>query len=206
MLHNAKLAKMLVIQWYLRYFRASNILNALMATILAFAGSNSSTSVNFKLVGYTSGLIEEHRVQLLNMANYPFPMYGEDLEKEKGFSNSLVELKNDMRNADGLVISVNEHNGTASAYFKNLLDWLSRLERNFLEEKKVLLMSCSPGGRGGVGSLAYTQNILPRFGAEIVATFSLPSFHSNFDVKEGITDKDLRLAHKIALQEFLSKM
>jgi len=65
----AKLAKMLAIHAYLKYFRYSNILNASMAQILAFAGSNSSTSINFKMVKYTAGLIDGHSIQLLNMAN-----------------------------------------------------------------------------------------------------------------------------------------
>ena len=94
-----------------------------MATILAFAGSNSSTSINFKLVRFTTSQLEGHKTQLLNMTNFPFPMYSEDHEKEHGFSNSLVELKNDIQGADGIIISVNEHNGGLSAYFKNLIDW-----------------------------------------------------------------------------------
>jgi NAD(P)H-dependent FMN reductase len=174
-----------------------------MATILAFAGSNSSTSVNYKLVKYTTLLIEEHKVQLLNMVNFPFPMYNQDIEKEKGFSNSLVELKNDIQNAAGLIISVNEHNGNPSAYFKNLIDWFSRLDRNFLEGNKVLLMSASPGRGGGVGSLAVVEKLVPRFGADIIATFSLPSFNHNFDAESGITDNDLSAAHKKALKQFL---
>ena len=93
------------------------------------AGSNSSTSINYKLVRYTAGLIDGKEVQLLNMANFPFPLYSEDVEKTKGFSNSLMELRDDIKSAEGLIISVNEHNGSPSAYFKNLIDWLSRLER-----------------------------------------------------------------------------
>ena len=60
-----------------------------MAQILAFAGSNSSSSINFKMVKYTTDLIEGHGIELLNMVNYPFPMYSEDLEREKGFSQFI---------------------------------------------------------------------------------------------------------------------
>ena len=174
--------------------------------ILAFAGSNSSNSINYKLVKYTTELIDTHKIQLLNLANFPFPMYSEDYEKQKGFSNSLIELRDDIRNAEGLIISVNEHNSNPSAYFINLIDWLSRLERNFLAEKKVLLMSASPGGRGAIGALGVIEKLFPRFGAEVVTTFSLPSFHSNFDVDGGITDPDLAAGHKAALEEFLAKI
>lgn len=174
--------------------------------ILAFAGSNSSTSINYQLVKYTTELITERETQLLNMANFPFPMYSEDHEKEKGFSNSLMELRDDIKKSDGVIISVNEHNGNLSAYFKNLMDWLSRLEYKFLEGKKVFLMSCSPGARGATTSLEYTKKLLPRFNGEVVASFSLPTFGENFHETKGITNPELAASHKMALQEFLSKI
>ncbi|MCL6265766.1 NADPH-dependent FMN reductase [Flagellimonas myxillae] len=176
-----------------------------MAAILAFAGSNSSTSVNFKLVQYTTALIDGHDIQLLDMTRYPFPMFSEDEEKEKGYSNSLVELKNDIAKAQGLVLSVNEHNGNPSAYFKNVLDWLSRVDRNFLENTKVLLMSTSPGRRGGIGALGVVEAMLPRFGAEVVATFSLPSFNHSFD-DNGVMEAEFGKALQAALTQFLESL
>lgn len=177
-----------------------------MAQLLAFAGSNSSKSINFKLVQYTVSLLKGHNIQTLNMANFPFPMYSEDVENNEGFSNSLVELKDDLQKADGLIISVNEHNGNPSAYFKNVLDWLSRLERNFLEGKKIFLMSTSGGKRGALGALSVIESSIPRFGGEVVSTFSLPSFHSNFTTENGISDADLAASHKKALETFINNL
>ncbi|RIV41933.1 NADPH-dependent FMN reductase [Flagellimonas pelagia] len=176
-----------------------------MAAILALAGSNSSTSINFRLVKLTVSLVQEREVQVLNMANYPFPMFSEDLEKEKGYSNALVELKNDIQKSKGLILSVNEHNGNPSAYFKNVLDWLSRLDRNFLEGTKVLLMSTSGGKRGAKGSLTVIENLLPRFGGEVITTFSLPSFYENFS-DDGILDATLKSEHQAALETFLESL
>ncbi len=176
-----------------------------MAAILAFAGSNSSTSINYQLVRYTTTLLESHEFQLLDMSRFPFPMYSADEEKRNGFSNSLVELKDNMAQVDGLIISVNEHNGNPSAYFKNLMDWLSRVERKFLNGKKIFLMSTSGGKRGGAGALEVTKNMLPRFGAEIVATFSLPSYYENFG-KDGILNEALRNEHQQALKTFLETL
>ncbi|UII79354.1 NADPH-dependent FMN reductase [Flagellimonas sp. CMM7] len=175
-----------------------------MAAILSLAGSNSSISINYKLVKHTSSLIEGHEIRLLNMARYPFPMYSEDEEKQ-GYSNSLVELKNDIQRADAIILSVNEHNGNPSAYFKNVIDWLSRLERKFLLDKKVLLMSTSGGKRGGIGSIGVIESLLPRFGAEIISTFSLPSFHENFNA-DGIIDDSLKIEHQKALNAFLETL
>ena len=133
-------------------------------------------------------------------------MYSEDLEREQGFAEELVALCESIQQADALVLSVNEHNGNPSAYFKNLLDWFSRINRNFLEGTPVLLMSTSPGKRGGIGSIAVVEGMLPRFGAEIAATFSLPSFHSNFAEEEGITDDGLSEEHQKALAVFKEKL
>lgn len=176
-----------------------------MATLLAFAGSNASTSINYQLVQYTAPLVQEHTVQCLNMMHYPFPMYSEDDEKQKGFPHALVALHEQMQQAAGLILSVNEHNGSPSAYFKNLLDWLSRLARKFMEGKKVLLMATSPGGRGARSSLQWAQNLLPRFGAEVVATFSLPTFHENFR-ENTIVNEALKAQHQSALTTFLQTL
>lgn len=150
-------------------------------------------------------MVQGHDVQLLNMTGYPFPMFSEDDEKQKGYSNSLVELKEEIAKSNGLILSVNEHNGNPSAYFKNVLDWLSRIDIKFLQDTKVLLMSTSGGKRGAMGSLGVVEKMLPRFGAEIVATFSLPSFYDNFSDEE-ILDKALKEEHQKALQTFLDSL
>jgi NAD(P)H-dependent FMN reductase len=177
-----------------------------MSVILAFAGSNSSTSINYQLVKHTVSLIEGHEIQLMDMAGFDLPMFSVDHEKEFGYANSLAELRDDIHRAQGLLLSVNEHNGNPSAYFKNLVDWLSRLELNFLDNTKVLLMSTSPGRRGASSSLSVVKDLLPRFGGEIIATFSLPSFRHHFAPGEGITDPDLANTHRQALGEWLDSL
>src|SRR6056297_455108 len=137
-----------------------------MSFILAFAGSNSSTSINFELIRHTCSLIDTEEVRIMNMHNYPFPMYSEDYEREHGYLNALNKIKRDMQIAKGIIISVNEHNSYPSAYFKNLIDWLSRLDRDFIREQKVFLMSTSGGKRGAQCSLELSEKLLLRFGAK----------------------------------------
>jgi chromate reductase len=177
-----------------------------MASILAFAGSNSSKSINYELVKFTINKIQKHKTDSLNLANYPFPMFSVDLEEKEGYSNSLVELKNEIQDADALLIAVNEHNGHLSAYFKNMLDWLSRLDRKFMLNKKVFLMGASTGKGGAKGAISMAETLLPRFGATITATFSMPSFGANFNTQEGIVNKDLLEAHEAALEAFLKSV
>ncbi len=178
-----------------------------MKKILAFAGSNSSTSINHKLVEYIASEIVAHEVKVLKLVNYPMPMYSEDIEKEKGFPGMTMGLKQEISDADALIISINEHNGSWSAFFKNVIDWLSRLDRNFLAGKKVLVMSTSPGQRGGIGALEYAKNLLPRFGAEIIESFSFPSFQANFSEElNEVTEETLLLGLREVLSTFAQQI
>ena len=177
-----------------------------MAYILATAGSNSSTSINFQLVRYTTSLIEDREVNLLELAKTEFPMYGEDLEKARGIPGEISHLKTQIQTASGLILSVNEHNGNPSAFFKNILDWLSRDERSFFADRPVLLMSASGGKRGAASSRGVVEQMIPRFGGRVSATFSLPGYYENFDPESGIVDPDLAEEHQKALKTFLSEL
>ena len=174
-----------------------------MKKILALAGSNGKNSINKKLLHYVIGRIENHEVKFLELTDYDFPMYGLDYENEKGIPADVQVVKMLISEVDALVISVNEHNSGPSVFFKNITDWLSRVELKFLESKKVLLMSTAPGARGGASALEYYKNVLPRFGADVVESFSLPSFSQNFDVeKQKITDEILLLGLNDVLSNF----
>lgn len=163
-----------------------------MKKIVAFAGSNSSTSINHQLVSLVASYIKEHEVEVIRLTDYPLPIYAEDVEKEQGFSKELEQLLARLKEADGVIISVNEHNGTVSSFFKNTLDWLSRIEYKFLDGKKVMLLSASPGGRGGLSAYEYSMGILARYGGEIVAGTTFPNFQDNFSSEMStITNNEL---------------
>ncbi len=150
-----------------------------MKKIAVFSGSNSSRSINQKLAEFAGSLIGGHSVKIIDLVKFKIPLYSEDLERE-GFPSGVKDLHKEISGQDGLVISVPEHNGNLPAFFKNILDWLSRFERPFLSGIKVFLMSTSPGGQGGRSSLEAAGKILPYFKGEIVCSFSLSSFIKNF--------------------------
>lgn len=156
-----------------------------MKKILAFAGSNSSRSMNQALVQFAASQLQNLDAQILHLTDYPQPIYSEDLEREVGFSEALEQLYEQIRQADGLLIAVNEHNSGLSSFFKNVLDWLSRRDRKFLDEKPIVVLGTSPGGRGAISAIEYAAGTLPRFGAEVVSTFSLPRFSDAFSREEG---------------------
>jgi NAD(P)H-dependent FMN reductase len=162
-----------------------------MKKIIAFAGSNSEKSINKQLVTYASSLLKNSEVQILDLNDFELPLFGVDLEaKINGQPENAHKFLNRIKNSDGIILSLAEHNGAYSAAFKNLFDWMSRIEGKTFFGKPMLLMATSPGARGGQSVLGIAKNRFPFHDAKITNTFSLPSFSDNF--KGGkVVDNDL---------------
>lgn len=158
--------------------------------ILAFAGSNSPTSINHQLILNVTGRITEHDVEVLELRELEIPIYSIVKEKE-GIPQDVKFLYEKIQDHSALIISVNEYNAGISGFFKNVVDWLSRVDRNFLLKKKILLMSTSPGKRGGASALDYSKAQFPRFGGEVFESFSLPEFYQNFDSQNGAISNEV---------------
>lgn len=174
--------------------------------ILGFAGSNSSKSINKQLVTYSGTLLKRTEFTLLDLNDYELPIYGMDAEAKDGIPMRAQEFKELLSSHDGIIISMAEHNGSYSAVFKNLFDWISRLEGKAWDDKPMLLLATSPGKRGGASVLSAAANRFPYNGGLVVNTFSLPSFFEYFDKENGVTDpeKDRELKEKVsALEESL---
>lgn len=150
--------------------------------ILAFAGSNNSASINQQLIEFTASQIKDLNVKVLDIRNWEIPMYSINMDPDQT-PDKITELINLIKDHDGFIISSPEHNGSTPAFFKNIIDWLSRRGENVFDKKPIFLMSTSPGPRGGATNLKYLIHSLPYQGATIGATYSLPSFYDNF--KEG---------------------
>ena len=160
------------------------------ANILAIGGSNSRNSINKILASYASSRIENANVLIADLNDFELPLYSSDIEKASGIPENAVKFMELIKSADGIVLSLAEHNGAFSVAFKNIFDWMSRIDKNVWQNKPMLLMATSPGSRGGANVLRITRELLPYFGGNIVADFSLPSFYENFS-HDGL--KNLRL-------------
>lgn len=151
-----------------------------MKHILAFAGSNSKTSINKQLAVYASSLMDNVKTTVLDLNDFELPVYGIDLENDHGIPNNAHKFLEHIKSSDGIILSLAEHNGAYSTAFKNLFDWLSRVEQKTFMEKPMLLMAASPGGRGGQSVLNMANDRFPRHNANISGRFSLPLFYDNF--------------------------
>lgn len=159
--------------------------------LLAFAGSNSSTSINKKLAGYAAGLFTNYTIELIDLNDYPMPLFSVDLEREHGSPEAVDRMIAQITSCDFIVLSLAENNACYNVGFKNVFDWVSRKQPKVFMDKPMLLMATSPGKRGGASVLEFAQKHLPRYGGNIKASFSLPSFHENFDPQTGIINEAL---------------
>ena len=151
-----------------------------MKKLLTIGGSTSKNSINKQLAEYAGGLIERAETINIDLNDYEMPVFSVDIENEQGFSEGTKELNNLVENADGFIISLAEHNGAYSAAFKNAFDWLSRIEGKVWRDKPVLLLSASPGARGGQSVLDIATARFPYNGAVMVGSLPFPSFYENF--------------------------
>ncbi len=173
-----------------------------MKKIIAFAGSNSKASINKALAVYASSLVANTEVSVLDLNDFELPLYGIDYETDNGIPDNANKFLEIIKSADGMVLSLAEHNGTYATVFKNLFDWMSRIDGELWSEKPMLLMATSPGARGGVDVLETAKARFPYMGGNIVSEFSCPSFFDNF--KDGkVIDKELNaiLNHAILALE-----
>ena len=170
-----------------------------MKNILAFAGSNSKNSINKRLATHAANQLEAVETTIADLNDFELPLYGIDLENEHGIPDNAHRLLELIKNSDGIVLSLAEHNGSYAAVFKNTYDWMSRIDGKLWSNVPMLLMATSPGGRGGASVLNTAANGFKHLGGNVVATFSLPSFGSNFS-ETGITDAHLNTELNTAIE------
>lgn len=153
--------------------------------ILAFAASNSLNSINRQLAIYAAQQLRGASIELLDINDYELPLFSEQREIKLGQPARARAFYERIGEADALVVAFAEHNGTYTAAWKNLLDWVSRIDRNVFRQKPALFLATSPGDSGGASVLRAAVDAAPHFGAKLIASFALPRFHENFDPYRG---------------------
>ena len=172
-----------------------------MKNIIAFAGSNSKNSINKKLAVYAANQVDGAHVDILDLNDFELPLYGIDFEIAHGIPDTAKIFLDKIKSSDGIVLSLAEHNGAYATVFKNIFDWMSRIDGKLWSDKPMLLMATSPGGRGGGSVLEIAKGRFPYMGGNIVADFSLPSFNDNFSNGK-ISDQELNDQLNTQIEKF----
>ena len=158
--------------------------------IIAFAASSSSRSINKQLVSYAVGLLADVEVEILDLNDFELPLFSADREDQLGQPDLAHAFLQKIDNCDGILISFAEHNGCYSAAYKNIYDWASRIKPKVYQDKPMVLLATSPAGRGGKSVLELALSQIPRFGGQIKASLSVPTFAENFNSDSGAVSND----------------
>ena len=158
--------------------------------IIAFAASSSSRSINKQLVSYAAGLLADVEAEILDLNDYELPLFSVDREDQLGQPDLAQAFLQKIENCDGVIISFAEHNGCYSAAYKNIYDWASRIKPKVYQDKPMLLLATSPGGRGGKSVLELALSQIPRFGGQVKASLSVPMCAEKFDADSGTISHD----------------
>ncbi|MCP5535771.1 MAG: NAD(P)H-dependent oxidoreductase [Akkermansiaceae bacterium] len=169
--------------------------------ILSIGASSSSSSINQQFADHSAKRIAGAKVTSFALSRLTLPIYSVDEEKENGIPAEAQRFIDAIRDHDGIVLSLAEHNGSYTAAFKNLYDWASRIVKDVWQDKAMLLLSTSPGPRGGATVMSAAAATFPRMGAKVAATYSLPSFYDHFS-KDGINDPELASQLNKAISAF----
>ena len=175
-------------------------------SVLAFGASYSRQSINAQLAEFVAAHIPTDQLRIVRLEEFDIPLYTPQYEEEFGIPSKVCEFDQLIQDAEVVVISLAEHNGSYTAAFKNLFDWLTRLRSKCFEGKKLILTSTAPGPRGGLGVLKAAEERFSRHGAEILGAFSLPHFNDNFSPENGIVESELNKLFEEWMTELLRKL
>ncbi len=164
--------------------------------ILAFAAGNSRNSINRALVEHAAGhlksdILPEAEIEFLDLNDFEMPIYSIDRENEGGIPNEARKFLGKIGAADALLVCFPEHNGFVTAAWKNIFDWMSRIDMKLWQGKPVVMLAASPGPRAGANVLASQQMLAPHFGADLRGTFGIGRWpHAWDDKTERLTRPD----------------
>ena len=152
-------------------------------------GSLRAGSKNTELAHALVPLLAAHDVDatVINLADYPMPIYSGDDEAQHGHPAGAVALHDRLAGFDGLIIVTPEYNGGPSALLKNSIDWVTRVDRSVFTPMLIGLAAASPGPRGGLNGLAVMRMIVQHLRLEIVSDdLSIPRYGDAFDLVDGV--------------------
>ena len=169
--------------------------------ILAFAGSTRKESFNRRLLSVAVSRAREAGLDVdhIELADYPMPIFNQDLEAEHGQDPNATRLRRKLADADGLLLACPEYNSSITPLMKNVIDWISRSEEGgngveVYKGKKALLIGASPGPLGGSRSMATVHSILDNIEVEVMETrFSLPKAADAFTDDDELADEEQRM-------------
>lgn len=175
--------------------------------IVVFAATNNTRSINKRLALHAAKILQDEfrapvEIEVLDLNDYEMPIYSPEREAQ-GIPQLAQDFFDKLGSADGVIISMAEYNGSYTAAFKNIFDWSSRIKMKIFQDRPVLVLATSMGGRGGQNVLAAALGGFPHFGANVTSSFNFGPFNAHFDPEtERLKTPELALELREAIVAF----
>jgi NAD(P)H-dependent FMN reductase len=179
------------------------------ARLLAFSGSTRRESMNRRLlaVAVEAARAAGAQVTVLDLAQYPLPLYDGDLEEAHGLPENAVRLKALFAEHDAFLIASPEYNGLFTPLMKNTLDWISRPLEGGPQPftgKLAGLVAASAGALGGIRGLPHLRQLLSNLGVLVMpAQLALARADTAFDADGQLRDAGQQKALERVVNELL---
>ena len=143
--------------------------------ILVLAGSLRAASLNKMLAREAATLARAAgaEVTLIDLKDFPLPIYDGDVEVADGLPSNARKLKDLFIAHHGIIVACPEYNAGMTAVLKNVIDWVSRQHGDEsgtvpYEGKVVGLCSAAGGQFAGIRSMEAARNVLMNLGCLVV--------------------------------------
>jgi|APAra7269096768_1048522.scaffolds.fasta_scaffold06073_3 chromate reductase len=177
--------------------------------VLGISGSLREASFNTALL-HAAKELAPAGMNIVMHRLHDLPMFNQDVE-EQGDPESVVEWKDAIERADGLLIACPEYNGGITGVLKNAVDWASRAGKArkvaALTGKTVCIIGASPGVTGTVRAQDQLRLILRRAGARSEPQGDVLVFHAHTKIVDGqLSDERTREALTRHLAGFAERL
>lgn len=154
-----------------------------MKTIV-IAAVNSENSINLELSQKISFLGEYDLINL-NDLKENIPILSNDLI-EQGIPEGISQLNEQIILAKNIIIVTPEHNGYFSAFFKNILDWLTVVNKKIFGDKNLILVIATPSAKGGLSLRQIASKSFIYMGAISFESFGFCEYSPEKDFNQEI--------------------
>jgi NAD(P)H-dependent FMN reductase len=191
----------------------ASVVQANDVKVVAFAGSTRKDSFNKKLILNAAEIARKDgaEVTVVNLEDYPIPLYDADLERDEKMPANAKKLRDILKPCDVIIIASPQYNASIPAVLKNDIDWASRGEmggssKDAFKGKTVVLLSTSPGPKGGARGLNHLRDIMKDVGGNVMdEQLSVPNANDAFDAQGHLKDPKMQSQLKQLIDTALKK-
>ena len=119
------------------------------------------------------------------------PIYSPDRQKADGVHPLAQALFDEIGASDAVIVSFAEYNGFVTAAWKNIYDWMSRIDQKVWQDKPLVLLAASPGGRAGANVLRTQEQTAPFFGMNIKGKYGVGKWAEAWDGSALVKNDDI---------------